>query len=199
MFIVGFAGPGKVGKSTTVGKIYDILHADYLKYTCIRYAFAQPLYEIVSILTGIPVDGLKNQKLKEVPWTKETAPLPCLIGWTPRKLLETIGTNCFRLLVSANIWVESTLQKIRSYDIALIEDARFPNEYELCDIVIELERDGIEYAKNHPAAMPPDKKYIWKTIKLHPEIDYKEICDKIVHEYLLRTIVKESEEMGLYT
>ena len=199
MFIVGFAGPGKVGKSTTVGKIYDVLHSEYLKYTCIRYAFAQPLYETASLLTGISINDLKNEKTKEVPWTSENAPIPSLVGWTPRKLLQIIGTECFRKNVSNNFWVEIALSKVKYYDIVLIEDARFSNEYELCDIVIELERDGVEYAKNHPSAMPPDKKYIWNTVTLFPEIDYKEICDKIVHEYLLRTIVRESEEMGLYT
>jgi molybdopterin-guanine dinucleotide biosynthesis protein len=199
MFIVGFAGPGKVGKSTTVGKIYDILHADYLKYTSIRYAFAQPLYELASNLLNIPVPDLKNEKTKEIPWTSENAPIPSLVEWTPRKFLQIIGTECFRKNISNNFWVEIALSKVKYYDIVLIEDARFSNEYELCDIVIELKRDGVEYAKNHPSAMPPDKKYIWKTIKLHPEIDYNEICKQIVHEYLLREIVRESEEMGLYT
>lgn len=199
MFIVGFAGPGKVGKSTTVGKIYDLLQSEYLKYTSIRYAFAQPIYEISSTLLGVSIADLKNEKTKEIPWTKENAPLPCLVGWSPRQFLQVVGTQCFRENVGSNVWIEAALNKVKFYDIVLIEDARFSNEYEICDIVIELERDGVEYAKNHQSAMPPDKKYVWKTIKLHPKIDYKEICDMIVHEYLLRLIVKESEEMGLYT
>lgn len=178
--IIGLAGPGKVGKSTTANALSRELAAVDSSLKIIRYAFASPIYTIASTLTGLSVSDLKNEKTKEVPWTAENAPMPCLIGWHPRKFLQIIGTECFRDNVSQNFWVEATLQYVKNFDIAIIEDARFDNEFELCDLVIELERDGVEYAKNHPSAMPPNPKYVWEKIHLTPGISFTNLAQSII-------------------
>lgn len=179
VFIVGLAGPGKVGKSTTAKRLVASFNTLYPNLKVSNYAFAAPIYEISSLLTGLPIEKLKDESLKELTWNKKTAPMPCLEGWTPRKFLQIIGTECFRNNVDKNFWIETALQKIKSFDIAFIEDARFTNEFERCNTVIELERDGVEYAMNHPSAMPPPRHFIQKKIKLFADMDYSSIVHEI--------------------
>lgn len=182
-FIVGLAGPGHVGKSTTaknLTKSFKFLYPDLKIRT---FAFADPIYKMVSELTGLSNETLKNEIYKETPWTKDTTPMPCLIGWTPRKFLQIIGTECFREKVNVNFWVEAALCKLKEYDIVISEDSRFENEYIPANIVIELEREGLEYLKNHASAMPPEQKYIWKKIRLFPDINYNMIATDIYEQY----------------
>jgi len=185
--VICLAGPGGVGKSTTAKqlvksfkKLYTNLHVDSM-------AFADPLYSTVSNLVGLPVDLLKSQDYKEVVWTEETAPMPALIGWTPRQLLQKVGTECFRQNIHSDFWVQSALRQayIRNLDIVIMEDARFDNEYAMATINIELKRDGIQYACNHPSAMPPTPSLMHVTLELTPDIDYDKyaiLCYNIIKD-----------------
>lgn len=165
-FIIGLAGPGKVGKSTTAKKAIESFKKLFPKIDVIRYAFATPIYETASYITGWDIDKLKDLKYKEEIWTSETAPFPSLIGLSPRSLLQKIGTECFRNNIHNNFWIDLTLKKVQKHDIAIIEDARFENEFKVCDLVIELERENIKYEMNHPSAMPPDPKYVTEKVKI---------------------------------
>jgi hypothetical protein len=183
VFVVGLAGPGHVGKSTTAKALVSCFNKYYPGIKPVNTAFAGPLYQVASLLTGIAIELLKDEVYKETPWTETTAPMPSLINWTPRKFLQIIGTECFRQNVGENFWIETTFQQISKYDIAFLEDARFVNEFKFCDMVIELERDGVEYAMNHLSAMPPPAEYVDKKIKLYDGIDFlptiKEIMNKL--------------------
>jgi len=182
-FIVGLAGPGKVGKSTTAKNIvatFNILHP-HLKVG--RYAFAQPIYDITAELTGISVDTLKNEVYKETEWSEASAPIECLAGWSPRKLLQIIGTECFRNNVHSDFWVQTALHKIKHLDIAIIEDARFSNEFEYSNVIIELYREGVVYAKNHPSAMPPEERFVSHRLQLVHGMDYQPVVSFIMEKY----------------
>lgn len=180
-YIIALAGPGCVGKSTTAKKIVEALKTKSTDpYFAINYAFANPIYEIVSYITGWPIDMLKNQNLKEKLWDDTDCPLPCLNGWTPRKLLQIIGTECFRNNVSYDFWIQLAIKKTEKYQYVVMEDARFENEFIASDYVIELSRDGVEYACNHASAMPPNPIYIDKKIHLYPDIQFDEIVEEII-------------------
>lgn len=183
-FIVGLAGPAKVGKSTTAKKIVEIASHKYPQIKIIRYAFATPIYEMASYITGWTIDKLKDLKYKEVSWTEETAPFPSLIGYSPRSLLQKIGTECFRNIIAENFWVDLAIKKCEAYDIAIIEDARFSNEFATCNLNIELERTGIVYERNHPSAMPPDPMYISRREKIDTMgFDGKDLTEYIFTEF----------------
>lgn len=164
-YIIGLAGPAKVGKSTTAKAAIESLKR-YKELTTIRYAFATPIYETASMLTGWSIEKLKDLKYKEVEWTEETAPVKCLVGFSPRSFLQKVGTECFRNVIHPNFWIDVTISKVKDYDIAIIEDARFENEFKICDLVIELERENIKYECNHASAMPPDPKYVSAKVKI---------------------------------
>lgn len=165
-YIIGLAGPAKVGKSTTAKAAIESFNRRYKDLSVIRYAFATPIYETVSMLTGWPIEKLKDLNYKEVDWTDETAPVKCLKGMSPRSFLQKVGTECFRQVIHNDFWIDVTLSKVKDYDIAIIEDARFENEFKICDMVIELQRENITYACNHASAMPPDPKYIAAKVKI---------------------------------
>jgi hypothetical protein len=180
VFMVSFSGPAKVGKSTTTKRVKEEIQKINPSIKVCEYAFASPLYEICSIITGVEVETLKSQSYKEVVWNEETSPIPSLIGWTPRKFLQIVGTECFRQNISQNFWVECARKRVENYDIALIGDARFENEFLGCNYNIELSREGITYACDHPSAMPPPKHLIHSRIILTPDVNYKDIAIDIL-------------------
>jgi DNA polymerase III delta prime subunit len=196
-FIIGLAGPGGVGKSTTAKALSKMLNGMGIHST--NYAFAEPLYEICSLITGIPIETLKAQNFKEKFWTDQDAPIPCLNGWTPRKLLQMVGTECFRNNIHQNFWIELAISKVKEYDIAVFEDARFTNEYEKCHIVYEVTRDGVDYLQNHASAMPPDKRYISAIINLTKNVDFSPFVENALHcrkyGYGLECIQKKSDSL----
>jgi hypothetical protein len=152
-------------------------------------AYADPIYDILSSLTGIPVSKLKDQSYKNRVWDDSNPPpLPCLMGFSPRKMLQMIGTEFFRNNIHYNIWIEATYAKNKDCDIILIEDARFTNEYQTLDLNIELSRNDIEYACDHASAMPPEPEYIDKKIHLVEDINYCDIMEYIMTNYKENTL-----------
>jgi len=112
--LVGMCGAAGSGKDT----VADILGFD-------RVAFADPLYEMVAIVTGMTPDEMRDRE------TKERA-----IGWlggrSPRQLLQTLGTEWGRDTVSQTIWVDTAMRRVqRLLDAGrdvVITDCRFDNE-----------------------------------------------------------------------
>lgn len=181
-FIIGFAGPGHVGKSTTCKRLQAAFKRLYPTIKTTRYAFATPIYKMVSQLIDVPIATLKDELYKETPWTEETAPLKTLIGWTPRKFLQKIGTECFRNNIHEDFWVHAAIKKLKKYDLALMEDARFENEFRQCFKIIELQREGVDYLKNHPSAMPPNPEFVWTKIEVCKNINYNELAAMIYNK-----------------
>ncbi len=162
-FFVGLAGPAHVGKSTTTDALLE-LSRSYSGPAWEVRSFAAPIYEMVSAMTGRSVEELKLTK--EVVWTAETAPMPSLIGWWPRKLLQLIGEG-MRQSISPQVWVESaTVVDHYTKPIVVFDDARHDPEYAVCDVVIELERAGLKYTCDHPSAMPPDPEKVDFVLKM---------------------------------
>jgi cytidylate kinase len=182
-FIVGLAGPANVGKSTTARRLKETCNALYPELKVCTFAFASKLYETMELLTGIPKETLKSQEYKEVVWTLETSPMPCLVGWTPRKFAQIIGTEGIRNNVDKNFWVECAIKSVKQFDIAISEDSRFDTEYAASNINFELCRSNISYACNHASAMPPHQKFIYEKINLHEGMEYMDIVKTIVKVY----------------
>lgn len=124
--IVGLAGAAGCGKSTV---------AEYLRsqYQFFDFALADPLYDMVSAMTGLPKDRLKVRSIKEerIDWA----------GKSPRELLQLLGTEFGRAILGDDIWIKSLFRRIDATQAAMtaywkkpvechfaVADVRFDNE-----------------------------------------------------------------------
>lgn len=142
--ILGLTGRAGTGKSTA---------ADYL---CQRYGFVQlGLADVLKDMLHVLLDaaGLDHAVLHER--TLKEAPLPSLgPGVTPRRLMQTLGTEWGRQLIHSHLWVR-VLERRCGLDAAapvhdrmVVSDVRFANEGDWVrrqgGVVIQLHRDQVE-------------------------------------------------------
>lgn len=117
--LIGLCGAAGAGKNTVAEFLTDADGCSFL-----QVAFADPLYECISTITGLPVARLKDRDVKEavIPW----------LGKSPRQLLQTLGTEWGRNTIHDEIWIRITMERIRP-ELAcgrgvVITDVRFDNE-----------------------------------------------------------------------
>ncbi len=179
--IIGICGPKETGKDTTATGVMPFFYRRAIE-TNITW-FAEPLYLMVSILTDVPVHQLRDQKYKSVIWTEATAPIPSLIGTSPRELLKDLGM-WVRDEIHADHWAQHLLARTRKQHAYvsnwLVPDLRFVNEVKVCDLVIEVRREGVEYAGDHPSEMRLPAELIDETVWLTKGMDYDELGQLIL-------------------
>lgn len=146
--LTGLAGSGK-------DSVADILLEEH---RFLKLSFAEPLYEMVSIVTGTHVDVLKSRRGKE-------RAIP-LVGVSPRLLLQTLGTEWGRNMINPGLWVAHLDNRLNAIDSrewvpgVVISDVRFQNEvdyiHELGGEVWRVERPDNPYGihTNHASENP---------------------------------------------
>lgn len=119
-----------VGKDT----IANILINDH---GYVKLAFASKVKDVVSILFGwdrymLEGDTIESRNWREkidIYWSEKLE----IKDFTPRKALQTIGTDVFRDHFHNDIWlliIENEIRKLNTNKI-VITDCRFENEYEM--------------------------------------------------------------------
>lgn len=113
--IIGLCGAAGSGKDTVAQRLVEVHgHA--------KVALADPLYEAVSAITGMTVEELHDRSRKEN-----------ALGWiscSPRRLLQSLGTEWGRDMIHPEIWVMSTMRRIEGIEDVVVTDVRFNNEAE---------------------------------------------------------------------
>lgn len=111
--IIGIAGRAGAGKNTVAEMIPGASVV----------GFADPLYEGLAAMLGVPEDMLRSRRNKETPlkW----------LGKSPRELMQTLGTEWGRGMVAQDIWLRLAKRRIETYGGTIVfSDVRFDNEAE---------------------------------------------------------------------
>lgn len=137
MRIIGLTGGKGCGKSS----VAKIISKNY-GYEIV--SFATPIKDMLRVL-GLRDQELNDPLLKEIKLTE--------YGKTPRQLMQLLGTEFGRAMISQRIWItalEKTLNPSNNY---VIDDVRFNNEAEfirsLGGPVIEVRRTKIDNGDYH--------------------------------------------------
>lgn len=133
IIIIGIAGPRYSGKDTTATMLAECLPKFAITH------FAAPLKSMLSVGLGLSDEQLHGDM-------KETEDLR--YGVTPRYLMETLGTEWGRNMVSRDLWFQATKSHIAECpDVPgwIIPDVRFENEAAFCrdhGFVVHIEGRG---------------------------------------------------------
>ncbi|WP_109512564.1 deoxynucleotide monophosphate kinase [Pseudomonas ovata] len=117
--LIGLTGHARTGKTTSA----DHLASEHGFQT---YAFATPLKEGIAAMFGLNVEDLEGEDKEQlIPW----------VGRSPRQLMQLLGTEWGRDMISASIWVDiaeqnlDALAELEPYAPGfVISDVRFENE-----------------------------------------------------------------------
>lgn len=139
MNIIGLCGAAGSGKNTVGELICGLSDATQI-------AFADPIYDAVSAITGLSRGQLSDRTIKEEPidW----------LGRSPRELLQTLGTEWGRDSVHKEIWVRRAMRRAEAAGgLVVITDVRFDNEaqaiHDAGGEVWEVRRRGAGIPGNH--------------------------------------------------
>lgn len=173
--LIGLCGPAGCGKTTIAEGLRDRRGFKIV-------SFADPLYDAVSLITGLPVEKLKDRTVKE-------RELPG-IGRSPRFLLQTLGTDWGREMVSEDIWVRAAMARIQPDEDVVVPDVRFDNEAEaIADTggqVFYVVRPGWRCLEAHAASHASERGV--SIDKLSGFIDNSGLADQAVQNLLERII-----------
>ncbi|MCS7316714.1 MAG: hypothetical protein NZZ41_00120 [Candidatus Dojkabacteria bacterium] len=188
MFLLGLVGKKNSGKDTL---------GNYLekKYNFTKLSFAEPLKKITSILFEWEMNLLEGNTPKSRIWREQKDEYwssKLKQDFTPRKALQTIGTDIFRKNFDENIWIYIIEKKIlknindKNQHI-VITDCRFENE---CKFIKEY--GGILFFISRKESFLNDEHDSENIEKL------KSLCDeKINNDSTLENYLKISEEKVL--
>lgn len=147
--VIAFAGPAGVGKSTAAAFLRSEARLGRVKIL----SFAEPMRRMVATLLPLDMAAFTQEN--------KNNPAHGLCGKTPRRLLETIGTEWGKGMIGENIWLDIVADQISStsFDTYAIDDLRTDAEAiylkENFDAtIIHLSRPGIEYKLDHITSSP---------------------------------------------
>lgn len=167
--IIGLSGYAQTGKDTVAKHLVE--HYGYN-----RIAFADPmreaLYALNPTITDIPeLAGVRLQWLVDkMGWDFVKVDSP-----ETRGLLQRFGTEVGRKLWGENFWVDRAMEKASQFDLVVITDVRFPNEYqaikEAGGEVWRIEKVGVDAVNAHASETSLDGHFFDGIITNNSTID----------------------------
>lgn len=151
--VIGVHGRANHGKNTVAG---------FLGGRFTEISFAEPMYAALAAITGIPAERLRDRQSKEqvIPW----------LGKSPRQMLQSLGTEWGRGMVSDQIWIDVAARRIEACDgDVAVTDVRFDNEAQMLKdrfgaVVWEVVRPGATTCESHSSERGVSRRFIDRTI-----------------------------------
>jgi hypothetical protein len=134
--VVAFIGPAGCGKSTAAAHLVEGYGYSLLK-------FAHPIKEMLRVI------GLEDRHLEG-----EAKEIPCdlLGGVSPRRAMQTLGSEWGRKLIHPDIWVSAWMReavwRLQNGQRLVIDDLRYPNEL---DAILRLQGVTIRIVRRDQA------------------------------------------------
>ena len=184
--IIGLTGKKGCGKSSVARIIAE--EWDYgIK------SFATPIKLMLSAM-GLTDDELYNPEKKE-----EIIPK---FGKSPRELMQLLGTEFGRTLVSQNIWVSSLETHLDTQRNYVIDDVRFPNEAAMIrahgGVIVRVVRGLDDTPDDHVSEAGINSElvnYEIRNITCH-EMDLKIAVNTVLEEVLTYGAIRDSKSQG---
>lgn len=115
MRLIGITGRAGAGKNTVAAMVPG----------AVVIGLADPLYAMLSAMTGLPESLLRDRAAKE-------RAIPGL-GKSPRQLLQTLGTEWGRDMIGRDLWLSLCQRRVEQlrdagWETVVIADIRFDNE-----------------------------------------------------------------------
>jgi len=125
MKLIGITGAAGSGK-TTMSRLMDTGHG----YT--RMRFAEPLKRMTMMLL-VEIGFSHGMAVEMVDGACKGDAIPQLKGKTPRDIMQTLGTEWGRELISPDVWVAVMRHQLDTChsDLVVIDDVRFENEAQM--------------------------------------------------------------------
>ena len=96
--LIGLTGAAGAGKDTVADWMYVVYRAH-------RYSFATPIKAMTVALLQAAGTPLYDCKKIVVDPVRKNEPLPQLNGLTPRRIMQTLGTEWGRETLGAGVWM----------------------------------------------------------------------------------------------
>lgn len=154
--LVAFTGWKGCGKSTAAKALWP---------NYVRVSFADPLRAML-LASGIctvsqMVDPVDKEK-----------PIEWLGGVTPRKMLQTLGTEWGRNIIHKEIWmrlgVRAIENKLKNGVGVVVDDVRYPQEAEailkLGGVIVQITREGVYRTSDHSSEDPLAPRFIARVV-----------------------------------
>lgn len=138
--VIGIAGKARSGKDTLAQILLQLGVARY------RYSFAGPIRAMLKAGLGIDMD--------DPDWANRKERSVAHLGVTPRRLMQTLGTEWGRETIHRDIWVkEAQLHFMENGAGMVVTDVRFENEAEwirlIGGLVVHIERSSAPPVEAH--------------------------------------------------
>lgn len=145
--IIGLYSPAQQSGKSTVSNILR------LHYGFEHRGFAVALKQMVASL--MLSAGLTDEEIVRYYNVRKEDPIPALGGRSFRYLAQTLGTEWGRDLIASDLWVNLVLKNPNLPPLVVIDDLRFPNEYDAIRAeggqVWRIYRPGQEPTNGHPS------------------------------------------------
>lgn len=139
--IIGlYSSCAQSGKSTVANTLYSDYGFDIVK-------FAGPLKDMTrGLLRSMGIQPSRIERMVEGDLKEEV--IPGFATVTPRRIMQTLGTDWGREAVACDLWTQVGIAKVNSLDDdVVVDDLRFPNEYaelrKLGAFMVRVVRPGI--------------------------------------------------------
>jgi len=164
--VIGICGKARSGKDTIASTIVESKVLSQTFVMGYRLALADPIKSIIEGLLSMwmddPAAGLSADAVVErmLSGNLKEAPIADLGDKSPRRMMQTLGTDWGRNMICEDLWVKLLRGRIDYVSnlsenggangcLVVVPDIRFDNEAKICNVLLQVDRPDAEEVAEH--------------------------------------------------